>query len=398
MIGSGRISPYFRSGGGSSPIGDLFTESFNPQVGTYVNVGSATNSVTSGNMDIAGGNGTFNNVVQLQDVVWNGNNWYLEYEYVVTNTNNGVFSTAIGLVSINTTQLQSVAFGIYYFDGANNGLLYIFNDSSLNSGNAARKFTQNITVTAGDRLRIRGEFIESVLTVYVTNLTTSATTSDSLSYLYTVAGASNSYEIKPNTGKIFMLAPQNTVNVKSINFGSQYLVGVDRLFHGDSMSSGYYQESETERYENVYSTSANKTIAIFAGAGDKTLEVSNATALTFYTQLRPKKVLYFAGSNDVVAGTATGTIITRINAAKTAYEAVGSTFIVAVPIPRNGVSVTALRTAILAEGYTDVIDWYSLMEDPGNPGDLEPTYTDDNIHPNALGASVMAAYLISEGF
>lgn len=392
-------SPYLKGGGGSGPIppqpiGDIFVDEFNPKVGTYVDLGTSVTSISSGNMAISGGDGFFQNITEIQDVVWNGNNWYLESEYSCTNTNAGEFSVVFGLKSINAAEAQSVGFGIYYFNATNNGLLYIFNGHNLNSGPINTPSLFPITIASGNNVKVYATFIESVLTVTVNNLSIPDSVSAQLDYGYTLSEVN----FKPNTGKLFIMAPQSTANIKYIKFGSEYLESPDFMVQGDSISSGYYQNSEAQRFINVYATATGKTWALMAGSSDRTIECSNTTALSNYTKFKPKKVLYFAGTNDVANGVPILTTIANIDLAKSAWESTGAEFWIAVPLPRNGVNTAALRAAILAQGYPNVIDWYSHFEDPMNPGHINPLYSDDGIHFNALGAIEAANFLQSNNF
>jgi len=388
MISIPKIQGFYYGPNGAAPvpIGDLFVETFSPQVGSYTNVGGGSHVVTSGNMAISGGNGFFANGISMGDVVWNGNNWYLEYEFEATNTSNGQFATCFGLQSISA-QSQNVYWGLYYSFASNTFELDIFKIVTSWPGDG-------LVMLPGELIRVRAEFVESTLTVTATNLDTPDSLQVSYTWGYTLADT----DIKPNTGTLYILAPVSTINLKSYKFGSLYLVGVDRAFFGDSITSGYYGGGTANRFQDLYAAQTGKSIATFAGAGDRSIELANTIALSYYTQFAPKKIHLLIGTNDIANGVPSGTTQTNINSIITAFQNVGSQVYIGTLLPRNGQNNLPLNTFINGLTGVTIIDYYTAMESSPGSGNINPLYSDDNIHPNAVGEIFMKNLLVSSGF
>lgn len=396
-----KIIPFYNATSSPpSPAGDLFVENFSPQKGTYTDTGTAVSTITSGNMSITGnGAGNFTvgqNYSAMAEVMWSGNNWYHNSRVRPSTAANGQVGIWFGIKSVNSTQPQNVYWGIYFASPSDSWEIAIFNSGG--NSTLANSAT-NLTLSAGQWATLEASFIESIFTVTATNESTSqsVSTSYTFDYHYPQVGG-----IKPNTGQIVVGAPMSPWDISGFQFGSDYLVGVDRVVQGDSISSGYYQLTEAQRFMDVYAMATGKTFAIFAGAGDRSIECANAIALSYYKQFKPKKVLIFCGTNNP---TTPANVVTDINTMISSWTSVGimlANIYVAEAIPRDGVNLLPLNAAINAMSGVSKVQWYSTMEDSLIPGNLSPTYSDETvgskIHPNALGASVMSAFLISIGF
>lgn len=375
------------------PYGDIFVEDFNPQVGTYVDSGTFSKVITTGNMAVSGGNGFFYNNSILQDVVWNGNNWYFESEYVITTSAINDWGVMFGLQSITGGQPQNIYFGLYYFNANNSTAISLFGSNPA-LGQIAPEST-SLNATAGDRLKVRAEFVENIMTITATNVTNPNTVSLTYTFSYSLSVSSN--EVKPNTGKIIIIPSSTTTNIKFYKFGSPYAANVNRMFIGDSITSGYFGNAEANKFQNLYSVATGNSIATMAGAGDRSIELANATALSKYTLFSPTKVHILIGTNDVANGVSLATIQANINSIISAFQAVGSQIFIGTILPRNGQNNLPLNAFINGLSGVTVIDYYTAMEDT-TPGDINPAYSDEDIHPNAAGMIFMKNLLIASGF
>lgn len=381
----------------NTQYGELFKESFSPKIGTYSVIGTATQTVTEKNMRITGGNGFFTNQVILDDVVWNGNNWYTEHTYVMNGTTAGEFSSCFGFASVSGAQLQNLYYGLYYAPTNNNFQLDIFK-SDPSGGQIISSDTagQYLNVKDGQIVKVRAEFIESTLTVTAYNL--SVTNLNSVSVTYTWGYTLAATEIKPNIGKLIVSAPVTPIDLKTFTFGSLYYNRVDRLFIGDSITAGYFTGAEANRYQNQYATATGYNIATFAGAGDRAAEVNQTNNLNYIKLFKPKKTHILLGTNDVASAIAEATIESNINAIISALQSVGSVIYIGTLLPRNGQNNTTLNTYIRALTGVTVVEYYNNMESSPGSGNINPTYSDDNIHPNLAGATYMKNLLIASGF
>ena len=386
---------WFNSGSVSSlPLGDLMVETFNPQVGSYTDNGVFTRTITPGNMALSGGNGFFSKYTTISNVVWNGNNWYHECEYELTSSNNNDWGVVFGLQSITGIQPQSIYWGLYYFNANNSTAISLFGQNA-GLGQIAPE-SPSLVATVGDRIKVRADFVEGTITITATNMTNPNSVSLVFNFNYTTAVNPN--QIKPNTVRLAIIPSGNVTNIKSYKFGSLYVSKVDGAFLGDSITRGYFGGSTTNRYQNLYAAQTNKTIATFAGAGDRSIELSNIIALNYYVQFLPKKVHILIGTNDIANGIALVTTQNNINTIISAFQAIGSTIFIGTLLPRNGQNNLTLNAFINGLSGVTVIDYYTNMESSPGSGNINPTYSDDNIHPNATGMIFMKNLLVAAGF
>jgi lysophospholipase L1-like esterase len=364
----------------------LVQEDFNPSAKSYTNLGTATRNITGGTMLIGGGTGFFTNVIQCNDVVWVGNDWFIEYIFSLSNVNTNEIGICMGLNSINVSQNQSLNFGVYAAVTPGNFNVDIFNATNstqlISSGSSGNRLNAAI----GNKIKVTAFFKESVLTVIATNLDNPNTVVVSYTFSYALAAPN----IKPNSGKLNILASSSTATMYSWKFGTAYYKNVDVLFLGDSITSGYYVGNESSRFQNVYSSLTGKTVATFAGAADRTIEIVNSTSLSMYTSLLPKKVHILIGSNDVANGILNTTIQNNLTTIINAFLAIGTKVYIGTLLPRNGVNLTTINTFIRNLSNVTVIEYYNVMESSPGSGNINPVFSDDNIHPNVTGAAFIA--------
>jgi lysophospholipase L1-like esterase len=381
-------------------MGDLFVETFAPQIGTYTDVGTASKTITSGNMNITGNGAAFtvgNNYTRLAEVVWAGNNWYLNCRMSPTSSALNQVAACFGLKSINTVQAQNVYWGLYFCSPINQWSVVIFNTTG--DGLLASAGTK-LTATAGQWVNIQASFVEQTLTVIATNENTSASSTVSYTWAYTYPISI----IKPNSGRIVVSAGTSAFNISGYTFGTNYLRGVRIGFYGDSITSGYVSAGQANRYQDQYALATGNTIETFAGAADRSTDLSNSVALALYTTFSPNKIFLLIGTNDVANGILLATTQANIDAIISAFQGAGSQVYIGCCIPRDGVSLTTLNTWILAKNGVNgvtAIDLFSPLEDPAHAGRLNPTYTSEPalsaIHPNAAGMTVIKNALVAAG-
>jgi len=373
-------------------FGDLFYDDFSPTIGTYTDAGTSTHDITSGNLAVGGGNGFPTNTISISEVIWSGNNWYFETEYEHTATSLNETGVWFALRSVNPAQGENIFFGLYFFEVANQVNVDIFGTNPL-QGQIARS-SGKLTVTGNQRVRLRAEFVETTLTVTATNLVTSLSQSVSFTYNYTIVGASN---IKPNIGQLQILPSANICNIKYLKFGTEYFKGVEVLYIGDSITSGYFSGAESNRFQNLFAVQTNKSVATFAGAGDRSLEFINNTHLNLLLQLEPKKVHILLGTNDIANALGAGPTTTRLQTIITAFLNIGTQVYIGTILPRNGIDLLTINSNIRGFSNVTVIEYYNTMESSPGSGNINPLYSDDDIHPNPIGNIFMKNLQIAAG-
>lgn len=388
---------WFNNGGENAPsipLGDVFAETFSPQTGSYTNVGSATSLVTAGNMAVGGGNGTPSNQVVLNNIIWNINNFYHKVTYSHTNTNLGQFTLYQGITStVTNSNFYNAYWGFYYFDLANSSKLQI------SAWNATTGYVDVVTSATGltmnpsQDISLITTIVENVLTIVAIN----TITLQSISLSYTFALSYPQSNFKPNTGKYMMFAPVSTCNVKSINIGTNYLVGVKRLYEGDSLTAGLFAGSSANTHPNLYAAETGKTVCVFAGIADKSSNMLQHLAQSLL--LLPEKVHILIGTNDILHGVAPATVIANIQTAITAYQGIGASVFVGTLLPLNGQNQLPMNALINALTGVTIIDYYSAFDDPGNPGNLKPALNaGDGVHIPLAGEIIMKNMQIAAGF
>jgi len=381
-----------------APFGDMFTEDFNPNAGTYTNVGTIAPTFTTGNLSVTGnGGGNFSvaqNFMRLAEVIWSGNNWYVKTRVRPSVSTTGQVGAWFGMRSINPVQGDSIYWGIYYASSTNNWSVVIFN--TVGNSTIADSPT-NLVLPAGVWAILEASMDENTLTITATNEITSNTASCSFTFntAYPILG-----NIKPNTSQIVVGAPMSPWDISSIVFGSNYLIGVHAGYYGDSITSGYNAGSVADRHQNKFATATGKTIETFAGAGDRSIELSNPVALELYTRFFPQVIHILIGTNDAANSILLQTTKDNIDSIIDAFQTAGSRVYIGTCLARNGVNLDPINSWILAKDGVDgitVIDYYAASEDPSNPGDIDPAYSDDEIHPNAAFCQIMANMQVAAG-
>lgn len=367
------------------PRGDVLNDSFNPQTGTYTAFNGATFNITDGNMAIAGGNGQLTKLVQIEDIVWNANDWTYSVVYSATNTNNGQYGVVLGTGTINPYGSANLHCGAAYFHANNKTKLYmLYNGAQIVLGS-------EVTVLVSDVIKIDLILKNGVATgkIWVNGVL-----KNTISYTYTYAVSASS---KPNMSKFQIVCPNSTNNISNVTVSTGYSKFCDVLFIGDSISAGSTAGSNTGTFTELYRTAASKVVSVWAGSGDTTTVTINSINIALIQSMKPKKVHILLGTNDIGHSIPTSTITTNLNTIITACQSVGAKVYIGTIMPVNGRDNSGVNNYILGLSDHVIIPYHTIMDDPGNPGYMNPAWCDDLIHPNAAGHVVVKNNLITYG-
>lgn len=367
------------------PLGNIIVDSFSPQTGTYTAFGTGVITVTSGNLALTGGNGTFNNGMILADYQYNAEQMTVEFTYTLASSGSGSFGTFFGHRSTNPSQNQSIYWGLYNFS-ANNTVHFRL----LNNAQAFMYDGGNFTVNAGDSVTVRAIFgSNSVIFEWANNtLSTSGTYTYTYNYDTPIVG-----EVKVNSGQIRAYAGSVTTNIQNITISSLGYKYADLAFIGDSITAGYNTSgSGSGRFTQLYSDSTGRRTMIFSGAADNTQAVLNC--MSSIVLFRPTRVHLLIGTNDVVLDYAG--FQTRYPQVVSALEAVGCIVYPCLLMPRNTFDVTTANAWITSTFGSNhaIIDYFTVLKDTVGYG-YNPLYSNDGLHPNSAGAVIMKNKLLT---
>jgi len=233
MIGSGRISPYFRSGGGGTPslIGDIINLNASGfDSGDFdTPSGSASFTFNDTNLQVSGGNGTFNNYVTypyytaLED-------GYIEIEYTMTSAIGGAtYGVAFGWRSQNTVDSRP---WYCYLVHSSGGLL---GKCILDSTTYTEIGADSLPVAQNDSFRVRLTRNATTYTVLATNLTQGGTSTVTLNCPTSYPIGSN---VSNNTSKLAILPLGGSYTITSFKYYSNEYTLADAMIVSDS-KGGY---------------------------------------------------------------------------------------------------------------------------------------------------------------
>lgn len=369
-------------------LGNIINDSFNPQIGSYSENGTANYIVTPGNMAISGGSAALTNYIQLDDYQYNVENIKFSMTYRMTNTTSGQVGPLIVRKSLNAASLfYQVYFGIYFCPNNDKAILQVFG-SSVNSLHVGTEFDLTIT----DDATIEGEYLESS---FVVRAKVNGILRDSYTINYNIHDNPLPGEGKPNRGIYRIIEPYSTINISNITISSQAYKYADLMTVGDSNGAGYFVTNQNTRFQQLLRDEDGITVTICSGSGDNSADIlACANSIKLFM---PKKIFLAIGTNDYAVNPVTWQ--TNYAALVSNFENAGIEVVVASLLPRDSNDYSGARTWINANytGTNTIVDLFTpfLDPNPGNPTGINPLYSADGLHLNDAGAILYKSLLVT---
>lgn len=149
---------------------------------------------------------------------------------------------------------------------------------------------------------------------------------------------------------------------------------------------------------------SNNVRVLNQGIGSQNTSNVLARYQTMILNVAPKYAFFVVGSNDAYAGTTMATSQSNLATALDAcYTAGIACYVWEIP-PRNNFDTTmatwattwnAALPAYCVIHHAQLVKCWNAMVDPANSPNLLPVYTDDNIHPNNAGYTIMAQAVLN---
>lgn len=393
MLGSGRISPMFRRGGGGWPspvaLGEFIDQDFTAlgSLGDYtiLNPASAI-SLTGGYLRTVNnsGLGGFGNYIRF-DAHGSSSLRKYTYEWLVIPRDRTAtsFGVTAGIISTNANATVSVGgfFGLY--TGGGPVQVYI-------NGAAVGSASGNLSYNLGDRIRLifeRDELTYTVTAINTDNGNASVTTSHTVS-------SSDIGNAVNTVGKPVLYSNGGTQDIEYFTASSDEWKNADLLIEGDSIAYSYSAATLGASYSHSFEASRSTSkIAIHATPGDKTQDVLNT--MSELLMLNPKNVLLVIGGNDILFGVAGVTYQANYLSIVNQLVANGTTVYLAYNTPRTATDIRAINTYINSgtfSAYTKIPEFFNDLLD--GVYNLAPAYNSgDGTHPNSAGHTVLDGIL-----
>jgi lysophospholipase L1-like esterase len=195
-----------------------------------------------------------------------------------------------------------------------------------------------------------------------------------------------------NTGQFTVYAQGGTYQILGWQCINNEVQNPSTLLVGDSKIMGFDASSFDNTIPAIIGKKYNN-VAVSAGFGDKTSDILNH--LPEIIAMKPKVVVFAAGSNDVRFGVSASTTMANVASIKSAFEATGAKFIILSPI---------------YEGATDLSGQYADFNTAygGDPNYIDVYYESrkyglagDNIHDsddtyNAIAQKIIDANILTD--
>jgi lysophospholipase L1-like esterase len=267
----------------------------------YTSMGA---TISSNRISVAnGGDVVFGKFVSFKDTVCS-NHWRISARgWNATTKSGNTYGFSVGMRSVNTFSLNSMAVFPNTSNDGNTGRFEFFTQSNGNSFLSTFRMGSGSTVAnaVNDKLVVSMERNNSTLRMTVYNATTQIVSADT-----TVTISLTSTPIMPNASvpTIWFHSSAGTVLVDSFYFQDYEPANADIAFVGDSKTLGY----GTTAFTNTFASILGQTFpnyAVYAGFGDRTQEVR--ARLSQIIAAKPKVVILAIGSNDIRNSVSTGT-------------------------------------------------------------------------------------------
>lgn len=369
-----------------TPLGVRFTDDFaRGSLGSsYTQTGSSVTWAPDGSKLIVSGltsSLTVTDYITRNDYRTDADELTLEATIKVTHA---PASTTYGIGFRIESGTNASSNGFYQFrvdctnSASNNGRLYV----GVNNTGGTQFSTGRAVLIQNDILTVRLVIVRNIVTAYVLNQRTGQTTIQKSIYSF----ISPNGQALVNHIRFGLLSFGGNYEVSNFKLTSNTVVGPDYLFIGDSITEGLYTGSTDDRFPNlVGSYDRTKVTSVYAKGGIISQDIVDD--LSEIVAIAPKTVFLMVGFNDSGAGVSQATTISNLTTIKTTLEAAGIV-VIFLSVPTK----TALNTATIAAFPSNrYIDVFTPISQQNNAAAYDALYTaDGGIHPNKLGAELMA--------
>lgn len=353
-----------------------------------VSTTTSTIGLISSKLNMTGGNGSFDNFIQVdaQDGRSTVTCLY-KWEQVVQFT--AVDKVAGGGVGVGIEKYTGGDRGVigvlHLTTGANNGKISLY----YNGGTLISTSSAALTWVAGDEIKITSSRVDNVWTVTAENLTTPDTVSNTYTFLFTQA--SSIFNHRQGYFSIYNIGGQQDVTVNTVT--SNQLKNVEYLVIGDSIAYGTYAGSEQNRFWKQLSTL--KEVEPLAGGGTQTSEI--VAQLDEINLIRPKNAIIMIGGNDIFFSVPDATWKANLDTIRLSLKANGTNIIWCHNTPRDATDITAINSYITTNYTTDTIISKTFDDfSDGSTGMGAAFNSGDDVHPGGWGNFMLNRTIGSE--
>lgn len=387
----GLFNPFFTGdyswwGGSGARVqfGEILNDSFaRASVGSnYTAAGTATWGANGTDLTTSGGHTTYADRLEY-NYPQTFEKWDLEVQFVVTSAIDGS-SYGIGIGHEDTQKNWNWLGALDTSNDANTGKVRILTTNASDTAVIRATSATTVTVVQNETytLLLSRNIVSNVAnyTVTCTRVSNGTSNTTTVSENPAVAAA----PLANATGKWAIWSFGGSVTIKYLKATVYDYKNIDYLLVSQSIGHGLCATNAVTRYiANLNTTN----YSVSAGSSDEVLSViGKAQNLLDYSA---GTYIIALGTNDVAAGVAVGTIMTRLQSVINPLIAAGKRVVILYEIPRNGFAIATLNTNLDSTFPTLTrIDIYTPLNSGGN---LNATYNSgDNIHPNQAGHTLMA--------
>jgi lysophospholipase L1-like esterase len=366
---------FFNSIGGRKSVGTLYDPSFSSSSGWSV---SGTNDYNfTGKLQISGGNtSTYNKFLTLDNSYLNFRHRKTEFTFKIKDVSPSSNGFAVGWTSANPVAVVTEIIEI----NSQSGVIHAFQTvrGAENLHNAWVGAT-NLSCSLNDSCIATFTQTDARGSLVIRNVTAGTTAT------YTAID-----DFYPNTSRLSVYSLGGTHEISRIQVSSDYIVGTDIVFIGNSLTTGYYSGPFSVHFSHLVGQNYSK-MAVCSGGGDRTNE--GLLNLTNILKLKPAKAIVEYGVNDIVFGNSQSTYISNLGTIySTLHNAGVDVVILFVPPFTSGVS-TSFNSAI-SSTFPKYVNIYSALVGSGDQ--LNPAFNSgDNVHWSAAGQAQVAATINS---
>jgi hypothetical protein len=302
-------------------------------------------------------------------------------DVTVGTINTTTFGVAFGLESINSFSNQGYQVGVM-LNTNNAGRINYYYDNNINVSVAGT--SRLPSVTTGDVLRIKIQFVRDRLLSTLTNLSVSPNTSITETLPLSVAFPVGSF-ILPSYGKFAIYGMGGTHSISGFSVTSNEFKGSDYLLIGDSNGKGFYNNSIDNRFWSKISAMNNGRYTLYAAPGNR-FQDNNINEIT--SVLGSNVIIVDIGTNNGSSETTTvfeTNFRSLISSLTASGYTLGTKLFVANLMPRNTFNVNPYNNIIgTIVGTNALLDQYSTFV-ASTGTSFDPIYSQDGIHLNIVG-------------
>lgn len=341
-----------------------------------------TPAITATKLVFTGGSGTFTKTFDYSYVT-DLEKYTISMRQLVGTKGGTTYGLGVGTRSSSVYTQYSCDARVDASSGGTAGSLYI----DVNGTNVATAAT-TITFSAGDYVFVRLERTYDTLTATAWNMTTK---SIPVTVKYGYPLAYSAAQIMPNVGKFCIYNLGGTQTVDSINITSAEIKNADIMGAGDSKWVGYYAGTKSGRVADILDK--NFRLIVNAGGSEGTQDLISRISGEI-AGLAPKSVLLNIGRNDIAQGMSASTIYANYDTIVARIRRLGIKVYHLLPLYETVVDQSGLTAHIVSTFSADSIIDSRLYDNSGTAANILAA---DNIHPNALGDSIIARSILASG-